>query len=191
MRLQILGGILLALLGLQGHLHAATPGVTLDGLVAEFPSGALWHPVESTSQRAAFERTADGQRIMLSFAAQAIEPLPEDKAFFRFAEDRQEKLLFKLEMLSVHYSWTHKKGAPCLAYDGIYWDKADQVSPFLTFRGQLCRHPDSAGRMAQVELAQRSSTEEAAYKIDLLDLSEQVFSAVQFTELTKESQLGR
>lgn len=185
MRLRIIGGILLVLLGLQGHLHAATPAdrITLDGLTAEIPPGAVWHRVQNTSQRVVLERNADGQRTTLSFSTQPVDPLPEDKAFLRFAEDRQAKLLSKWEKVSVHYNWTHKKEVPCIAYDGIYLDKTDKISPFLTFRGQLCRHPHSAGTMTQVELAQRSSTKEAAYQIDLLELSEQVFGAVQFTKL--------
>jgi hypothetical protein len=193
MRLQFFSSILLAIVGLQGHLHAATPvdSVTLESLVAEVPPGTVWHRVESKSQRAVFGRTADGKHTTLSISEQPIRPLPEDHAFQRFAEDQQAQLLSKLEMVSVHYNRTQKKGAPCVAYDGIYRDKADQVSPFLSFRGQLCRHPDSAGRMIQVELAQRSSTKKAAYKIDLFELSEAVFGAVKFTELPKESQPDR
>jgi hypothetical protein len=188
MRMRILGGILLAIVSLLGHVHAATPvnRVILDSLVAEIPTGAVWRHIESTSQRAVLERTADGQRTTLSLSDQPIAPLPDDKAFLRFAEDQQTSSLSKLEMVSIHYNGTHKKGALCLAYDGIYWDKSDQVSPFITFRGQLCRHPGSAARMAQIEVVERSGSKEAAYKIDLLELSEEVVNAVQFTELPKE-----
>lgn len=193
MRSMILSGVLVVIVGLQGYLHAATPveSVTLDSLVAELPPGAVWHRIERTPQRVVFERTADGHRTLLSFSELPLEPIPEDKAFLRFAEDQLAKSLSKLEMVSIHYNGTRKGGALCLTYDGIYRDSTDHVLPFLTFRGQLCRHPDSAGRMAQVELAQRSSTKEAAYKIDLLELSERVFAAVQFTEIPEGSQPGR
>jgi hypothetical protein len=191
MRLQIFAGLLLAIIGLQSQLHATTPdeSVTLNSLIAEVPPG--WRRVESTSERAVFERATNGQRMTFSLSAQPIAPLPEDKAFLRFAEEHQSGQLSKLEMVSIHYNSTRKGGAPCLAYDGIYRDKTDKIAPFLTFRGQLCRHPDFPGRIVQVELDQRSSTKDAAYKVDLLELSEQVFSAVQFTELPEAGQSRR
>jgi hypothetical protein len=187
MRLRVICSLLLAIVGLQSHLHAASPvaSVTFDGFVVDLPPAAEWRRIEGASRRAVFERSADGQRVSLSLSEQTMESLPEDKAFLRFAEGRQAELLSKLEMVSVHYNSISKKGALCLVYDGIYLDKADKVLPFLTFRGQLCRHPVSDKRLVQVELAQRSSTKEAAYKIDLLDLSEQVFNAAQFTEFPR------
>lgn len=193
MRTCFLSGILIAFISLQGHLHAATPvdSVVLEGLIAEVPPGSEWHRAESTSQQAAFERTADGQRTTLTYSTTPIAPLPDDEAFLRFAEARKKEELSKLEMVSVHYNWVQKKDVPCVNYDGIFQDKAAQNLSFLTFRGEICRHPDSAGRMIQAELAQRSNTQDAAYKIDLLGLAEQVFSTVQFAELPKESQPGR
>lgn len=193
MRLQILAGILLAFICLQGPLHAATPvdSVALDGLVVTVPFGSEWRRIENTPQRAVIERIADGQRTTLSFSAQPMAPLPEDQAFLRFAEDQQTRALSKLEKVSVHYNWTKKDGTPCLAYDGIFQDKVAHVSPFLSFRGELCRHPGSAGKMIRVELAQRSTTRESAYKIDLSGLAEEVFGAVRFTELSKESASAR
>jgi hypothetical protein len=150
----------------------------------------MWHRVEGTSQRAIYEHVAGGQRATLSISEQPLGPLPEGKTFLQFAEEQQEATLSKLERVSVHYNSTRKMGAPCLAYDGIYKDKADQVLPFLTFRGQLCRHPDIAGKMIQVEVAQRSGTKDDAYKVDLLELSEKVFSGV-VTGLPKQSQSDR
>ena len=144
-----------------------------------------WRRIENTPRRAVFERTADGQRTTLSFSAQPMSPLPEDQAFLRFAEDQQREALAKLEKESAHYNWTGKDGTPCLAYDGIFHDKTAQASPFLSFIGQVCRHPGSAGKMIRVELAQRSTTKENAYKIDLSGPAEQVFSAMRFTELSK------
>lgn len=191
MRTYLLGGILVALLGLQGlHAAAAVDRVALDGLNAVVPADAGWRRTESTTRQVVFERTVDGQRTTLSYSAQPMEPVPEDKAFLRFAEDRQGKALSKLERVSLHYNWTHKQGAPCLVYDGIFQDKANQAAPFLSFRGQLCRHPDPAGKMLQVELAQRSDSKERAYEIDLSEEAEQVFGAVQFTELPAAGKSG-
>lgn len=184
MRMQTLGGILIALLGSQIPLHADTPvkSVMLDGLTVEVLLGAGWTQSESTSQQVVFERTVDGQRVTLSFSSNLIEPLSEDQAFLRFAEQRQEEVLSKLEMVSVHYNRVDDNGVPCLRYDGIFKDKATHVSPFLSIMGRLCRHPTSAGKMIQVELAQRSGARAAAYEVDFSEMAEQVFSSVQFTE---------
>jgi hypothetical protein len=85
-------------------------------------------------------------------------------------------------MVSVHYNRTQRNGAPCVAYDGIYRDRSDQARPFLSMRGEICRHPDSAQVMTQVELTQRSESKEAAYKVDLSKVTE-VLGTVQFTAL--------
>lgn len=188
MRMQIFGGILIVLLASQVPLHAVTPveSVTLDGLTAEVSLGAGWTRSESTSQQVVFERTVDGRRATLSFSATPIELLPDNEAFFRFAEHRQEAVLSKLKMVGVHYNYNRvdDSGVPCLRYDGIFEDKAAHVSPFSSIIGWLCRHPASAEKMIQVELAQRSGTRAAAneVRVDLAEMAEQVFSAVQFTQ---------
>jgi hypothetical protein len=181
---RIICAVLLAVVGVQAQLDAAPAAktITLNGLVAEVPQEAGWSLTTSSPQQAVLERTGDLQRTTLSFATSPIAALPEDQAFLRFAEDRQQEVVSKLEMVSVHFNRTQRNGAPCVAYDGIYRDSSDQARPFLSMRGEICRHPHSAQVMTQVELTQRSQTKDAAYKADLSEVTE-VLGTVQLTAL--------
>ncbi len=44
--------------------------------------------------------------------------------------------------------------------------------------------------MMRVEVAERSTTKEAAYKVNLVETAEQAFSSWPFTEFHKESRSG-
>lgn len=184
MRTRILGLILLALCSLQSQLHAATPpeAAKLDGLTIQLPPNSGWNQTKSSAQQIVYERTAQDRPVTLTYSTAPIEPQLDDQAFFRFAEARQAQTFSKLEMVSVHYyDGTHKQGAPCVRYDGIFKDKSAKTLPFVSVRGLLCRHPVSSGKMIQMELAQRSGTREAAYKADLSETADQAFGATRFT----------
>ncbi|KFN41410.1 hypothetical protein [Arenimonas oryziterrae] len=91
--------------------------------------------------------------------------------------------LSPLEKVSVHYNWTEAKGVACVRYDGIYFDKsAPTAQSFRTFRGETCRHPQAAGTLVQVELSEHTASREAAYQVDLMELTDEVFDGIRFTE---------
>lgn len=183
MRTRILGLILLTLCSLQGQLHAATPPETakLDGLTIQLPPDSGWNRTKGSAQQIVYGRTAQDQPVTLSFSTAAIEPQPDNQAFFRFAEARQAQTISKLETVSFHYYYgMHEQGTPCVRYDGITKDKNTQTLPFATVRGLLCRDLASPDKMIHMEVAQRSGTKEAAYKVDLSETAEQAFGATRF-----------
>lgn len=185
MRTRILGLILLALCSMQSQLHAATPPETakLDGLTIQLPPDSGWNRTKGSAQQIVYERTAQDQPVTLSFSTTPIEPQPENQAFFRFAEARHAQTLSKLEIVTFHYYYgMHEQGTPCVRYDGITKDKNAQTLPFVSVRGLLCRDLASSGKMIQMEVAQRSGTREAAYKVDLSETTVQAFGATQFTD---------
>lgn len=189
MRTRILGLILLAVCTLQSPLHAATPPETakLDGLTIQLPPDSGWSRTKNAARQIVYERTTQDEPVTLSFSTTAIDPQPENQAFFRFAEARQAQAISKLETVSFHYYYgMHEQGTPCVRYDGITKDKEAKTLPFATVRGLLCRDPASSGKMIHMELAQRSGTREAAYKIDLATTTEQTFGAAKFTHQTPE-----
>ncbi|MCL1634719.1 hypothetical protein M2650_08765 [Luteimonas sp. SX5] len=185
MRIRFLAVTLLALGGLQSPLHAAIPiqSSELDGLTIGLPPDSGWNRIKGAAQQIAYERKAQGHpAIKLTFSSSTIGPQPENQAFFRFAEARQEQTFSKLKKVSGHYYYgMHEQGVPCVRYDGIFEDKTAGALPFVSVRGQLCRHPASFEKMIQMELTQRSDTRESAYKADLSKTADQVFGATQFT----------
>lgn len=176
--------ILLTLCSLQNQLHAATPPektAKLDGLTIQLPPDSGWNRTKSSAQQIVYERIVQDQPVTLSFSTAAIEPQPDNQAFFRFAETRQVQTNSKLEIVSFHYYYgMHEQGTPCVRYDGIVEDKNAKTLPFATVRGLLCRDLASPGKMIHMEVAQRADTKESAYKVDLSETATQAFGAARF-----------
>ena len=188
MRTLYFSSILILIFALQGCLHRAKPSdntIRLNGFTASVPPDAGWIRTESSPNGVTFERAKNGEKTALRFSVDNIEPQPQDQTFFQLAESRQEQTFASLKMISLHYTRTNIENAPCLEYDGIFENMAIQATPFSTIRGLICRHPDTADLILQVELSQLSDSQTTAYTVDLTEAARKVFDAVQFTKSSK------
>lgn len=170
-----------ALVSLHGCAAPVPDSVVINGFVLEI--GTDWHRSVRAATQAVLDRTSDeGRQTTLTLASETLDSTGGDEDFLRLAEARQVAARSGLEMVSVHYNWTARDRTPCLAYDGIFRDAAASELPFSTVRGLPCRHPRSPGTLVRIELTQHSSTQEAAYQVDLTATADRLFAAGRFTD---------
>jgi hypothetical protein len=156
--------------------------IARSGFTVEAPADSRWSQ-HSDDAQVSFEKR-DGP-ISATLVAQSfrVDSFPDDQAFLRFAEARQEAVVKELEMLSEHYNSTRLGEATCLQYDGVFRDEryAASESEYLFIKGYTCRHPTIAGQATQLEFTQWSVSPTPPRIEDMLAAADAFFSSVMFT----------
>jgi hypothetical protein len=156
--------------------------ILASGFTIEAPTDSAWSQKADGAQ-VTFGKTTDALAATLVASSFQADPFLDNEAFLVFAETRQEAAVSDLELVSVHYNRTRLGGTTCLQYDGIYRDErdADSESEYLSIKGYKCRHPTIAGRVVQLEFAQRSASRDPPGTEDVLATANAFFTSVVFT----------
>jgi len=156
--------------------------IVRSGFTIEAPADSTWSQ-HSDGAQVSFEKRHGPISATLVAQSFRVDSFPDNQAFLRFAEARQEAVVKELEMLSEHYNRTRLGEATCLQYDGVYRDEryAASESEYLIIKGYTCRHPTIAGQATQLEFTQRSASRTPPRTEDMLATADAFFSSVVFT----------
>lgn len=162
--------------------QAAGIVIVRSGFTVEAPADSTWSQ-QSDGAQVSFEKRHGPISATLVAQSFRVDSFPDDQAFLRFAEARQEAVVKKLEMLSEHYNRTRLGEAPCLQYDGVYRDEryVASESEYLFIKGYTCRHPTMAGQVTQLEFTQRSASRTPPRIEDMLATADAFFRSLVFT----------
>lgn len=187
MRLSTLLLVLICGCAQAPHAMREPEGVlALRGVTIIAPTDPAWELIEADDTEATFQKSGDHASLVVRVIL--TDSFPDEQAFLRSAEARQEAAVSKLEMVSGHYNYAGLNDATCLQYDGIFRDPtaAGSESEFLNVRGYVCRPPKTAARAVQMEFTQHSASKFPPDFERTLNLIEAVFRSAVFTNAAPE-----
>ena len=154
----------------------------LDGVTVVSPNQPGWVLLQSNKSFISFQKRGEGEVLNASVKTIRTKVFDNDNDLLNSLEALKVEELSKLKKVSVHFNYVRFKASPCVQYDGIF--TGDTSAPnfeYLTFKGYLCRYPESKGLVVQIELSNHSNLR--GFSENRIDLSNQFFERIAFSKV--------
>lgn len=175
------------LVSAQKDFPTVKPGKTYkqSGVKISSPNQTGWRLLKSENLETVFEKIeTDEKSNAFAKTSTMIDIYENVEDLLKNLEKMKQAEISKLKRDSLHFNYVNFKETPCLQYDGIFNNDAEETVPvykYFNLYGYLCPHPQTDTTLIQMEFSNYSNTR--GFTEDSLKLIRNFFEGAKFSKV--------